>query len=1364
MAKNTNFAVSILIYAFILLFSAGIQGSITILKSTPQKLVFTWEIEDFFQETITRNGLQVTKLDFKGANTELGEAGKPVLPAYSFSVGIPPENDIQIEFNSRNVERFGLPFPVETREARGNAEIHTDPAFTRPWISQPRYSRVRNHRVAQLVINPFVYDPATGTLRVLRSGNCTITFPPSPAYGASPPGRSEFLKMMERTILNYDVSSRWVRPYRPSLSKQMSSGHPLTDGTFLHFSIGDGVTGFNEGTSNQNGIIRITGQEIISTLGSSIPLNRLSLYASVQGEMNDTTPSPTSIPGRIVEIPLERVDVVPNGIVDASDYVLAYVTEASDWVYDSSSANFIYRVNRYTDDRHYWLKVNSGNGRLVSPFTPPAGESRVVTNFTNRILFKRPLHLRTLVERGHLKEWEGGLDRIWKRLAPGLSPLSESVQIPNLNPHLSGRIRVTGYSTVFNGAFSLSFAETQICEDSYGCQNNQWYPVTNWGINSDAIPLNVSFRSSSSAPYFDVQQVEIEYTTTLDMTGADGMTIFSSDTTGLVTYRLTIPASTNFHIFRVLPDETEISRVLPVQESSTSWSFTDTAGAGIKYYYCTDAGLKQLPSEATPVSPSGPSNYRVTNLRASNSATYLIITHPEFMDAAVELARHKASYPVYASHVPKVVSTTDIYREFSGGSVEPAALRNFIGFVLSYWSGPLDHVVLFGSGHYDYKKVSARETNYIPTAQVGNGTTQKCVEDFFACLDSNETWRGRPDIFLGRLPASSPTQAFTLVEKIKDMEDLSRADYGAWRNRVLLAADDDRQGHGYDGMGHHTHSEDVSAVIENRFPSTEIRKLYLFEYEFDEVYEKPEAARALANAVNSGVACVNYFGHGSDILWADEHILATDNLDNFHNDRRYCLVTSFSCSVGRFDKPDNDCLSSALTTLPSAGAIVGIASTRLAYAKSNKRMAISFYEFLFTPPHGQSIGEAFRGAMDKHHTEQKAYCLLGDPSIKFYNPSNEVQLQIISEKQDTLQALETITVRGTIVNHSTNLHNAHFGTANDKAYVHLGLYNPPEKAKRKDKLPEDVDYTLPGTPLFSGKTPVVNGTFEQSILLPRRMTFNTPGARLIAYAWHGEEAGIGHDGTFIFKGTVIDSIISDSAGPRISVRPVYHDINRNTSATFANEIIASLPVELQIELHDESGVDVVGSAPDEGLTIEIPGVKPKQNINHKFQFGEGDYRTGIASLSLEEGEVESGAYELRVGARDLLGNSTNETFTFKVAPEEEFHLGHVFNYPNPIRANETTRFYFYTSAASRPWRENDGVFVTIKIYTLSGKLIKIIRNARNGVEWNCTDEYGKPLGPNIYLYQITAESTNMHTDQEKSKVHKLVIHPPRRSP
>jgi hypothetical protein len=55
-------------------------------------------------------------------------------------------------------------------------------------------------------------------------------------------------------------------------------------------------------------------------------------------------------------------------------------------------------------------------------------------------------------------------------------------------------------------------------------------------------------------------------------------------------------------------------------------------------------------------------------------------------------------------------------------------------------------------------------------------------------------------------------------------------------------------------------------------------------------------------------------------------------------------------------------------------------------------------------------------------------------------------------------------------------------------------------------------------------------------------------------------------------------------------------------------VISLLPLKCEIELYDENGIDVTGTGPDEGLTMEIKGTLSRRNINHKFQFRDADFR------------------------------------------------------------------------------------------------------------------------------------------------------------
>ncbi|MBD3315162.1 MAG: hypothetical protein GF344_05200, partial [Chitinivibrionales bacterium] len=759
----------------------------------------------------------------------------------------------------------------------------------------------------------------------------------------------------------------------------------------------------------------------------------------------------------------------------------------------------------------------------------------------------------------------------------------------------------------------------------------------------------------------------------------------------------------------------------------------------------------------------------IRNLRAHGErADYLVITSSALVDEAVRLVEHKESIGRF-NHA-KVVEIEDIYREFAGGSRDLTAVRNFLVYVSGHWGAIPDYVVLFGHGHYDFKDhMGSLEDNHIPPPQMET----QCVQDYYVCLDSGEVADqiyNEPDASIGRIPAKTVGEARAIVDKIIELEAPGVADWGAWRNRVLLAADDDMQGHEEDNIrpAHYISSEAVADVITGARGFVELLKIYLYEFEWNVVKQKPEANLALVNSINGGVAYANYFGHGAPGLWADEHILKIEDIGSMRNRKRYPVITSFSCSVGRFDIPGHESLSDALVRAPSAGAIAAISSTRLAYAGANEALARAFYSYLFShaadgglPP---TLGQAFVAAKLDHSTvdqdQQKTYAFLGDPSISFSRLTDSVAVSIQDDEGkplDTLKALQTVKIKGSVMRNGRV--NKSFGSG-DSAYVHLALYNPPrDSVRRRDGGADNsVVYPMPGKPLFVGRTRVERGTFEQAVLLPKKVIFKKTGVKLVAYAWEGDHAGGGLVDSLLFDSTAMTDI-TDAEGPRIVVRSISDvEPDENPGVGYTDRIEGSLPLDIEIGVYDPSGVDVVGTNPDEGLTVEVPPLMSRWNINHKFQFADGDYRKGTAVLSLAEEEFDVGTYTMNLTAQDLVGNVSRLAVEVEVKTDDSFNQGlslnHVFNYPNPFRVGERTRFFFnQTNSAGDET-------ATIRIYTLSGKLIKVFRNARNGQEWNGTDAFGRRLSPNAYLYRVsvTGRQTGEFTE---SDIKKVVIHPPR---
>ncbi len=1333
----------------------SLSAAITVTRDSPQKFSFIFEMEDF-TVAASRTGERVySRVSFRESNCRLYDAGNVALPAQSLYVGVPWGGKARIQFVSHKVKTVVLEYPLEPDSTGLHSMENNTPSFNNPWMSTVSYVAMRRMRTAHFFIRPFLYDPETHTLRILQKGTCVIEFPSSTLLrGMSRRPEGAFYAMLEEQVLNYSTAVRWLKPQgRVSRRRLLPSVLPAGE-TMVRFDIGDGNVGVNECTSKENGIVKIVPDNV-RPLGSPLLIQSLSLFGAERAELNDTVPRYEAIPDGAVEIPLMRVDQNNNGYFDGNDYLLAYVTGTSDWYYSSAADEYRYQYNRMVNKRHYWIRRKGGTAHIL-PFGCSGVPTATVSVYENPVRFKRSVYLLTD------SETKGSLNWIWRRLSRSSPSFSYTLSLPDCNTQYPGYIReYRGYAKYYTLAVMFG--------DSVLSDATDWRPVYNW---RDSV-VTFTMVQPSESTYYELQSFDVRYTRNLDMAGKQTLRIYSpaEPDSGIVKYQLCNIPNTLTYIFRISSDERSVHLVDTLSGGGTA-GWVDTAGIGIQYFVCAEAGLQtDIAFYTYHASNAGPTDQVITNLRDTrNASDYCIITHSEFMEAAKELAGHKKSLGRFG--YPKIVDVNDIFREFSGGKGEPGAIRNFLLYASHYWTpvsagadpGP-DYVVLFGLGHYDFKNYDTQETNFVPPALIYMGSVSKCVEDYFACIDTGTIVKSTdvaPSLFLGRIPCADVINARNAVNKIIEMEG-EDADRGPWRNRLLLVSDDDRQGLEKDNLDHYRGNEEIEVIVRKLRPGIEVRKVILFEYTWNELYQKPEAAAALLNEINNGVAVVNYFGHGNQSAWADEGVLNKDEVINLTNDKRYPVVNSFSCSVAYFDKPDMTSLSEVLVTLPDAGAIAAIASTRTAYATNNELMAKEFFRIFYRNGVPLTLGQAY--SLTKQARNLKNYVLLGDPSLMAVHIDDSVALTVTDEQSiptDSINALQTIFVKGEILR--DGILNSSFGTDEQPAQVQLGLYNPiQDSVKRKDggtfSDPPPV-YRLPGTPVFIGALEVTGGKFEQKVLIPRNVALKKPGVSLTGYAWYGSDLALGYKGDLFFKGSVV-SQITDNEGPRITVRPVYDTTVWDAPVGFTDKISSFLPLECEICVWDEHGIDVSGIGPDEGLNFEIKGVC-KENINHKFKFYEGEFTKGHANVVLQsEDNIKAGVYTMTITAQDLLGKVSKRDFDLEILEDQDFKLGHVFNYPNPVRRGQSTRFYFYHSNTSKTKQNNTDV--TLKIFTLSGKLIRVFYDVYNGQVWDVKDQRGNPLPPNVYLYRITAKMDNAGLDGSerivKSPVKKLVVYP-----
>ena len=121
--------------------------------------------------------------------------------------------------------------------------------------------------------------------------------------------------------------------------------------------------------------------------------------------------------------------------------------------------------------------------------------------------------------------------------------------------------------------------------------------------------------------------------------------------------------------------------------------------------------------------------------------------------------------------------------------------------------------------------------------------------------------------------------------------------------------------------------------------------------------------------------------------------------------------------------------------------------------------------------------------------------------------------------------------------------------------------------------------------------------------------------------------------------------------------------------------------------------------------------------------------------------LDNDEYQMQIFASDTSKN-THEGEILRFQLDEAVEIEDVSNVPNPIRTNT----FFTYNLAQMPDQ------VTIKIYTIAGKLVRTIADASskrgyNETYWDGRDEDGVRLANNAYFYKVTVEAENRQIER-----------------
>jgi hypothetical protein len=337
-----------------------------------------------------------------------------------------------------------------------------------------------------------------------------------------------------------------------------------------------------------------------------------------------------------------------------------------------------------------------------------------------------------------------------------------------------------------------------------------------------------------------------------------------------------------------------------------------------------------------------------------STTDYLVVTHGDFTAAADRLAALRGA----SGRRTAVVDVERAYDAYAGGVREAGAVHELLVSL-----APGSMVVLFGDDTLDprdYLGLGSR--TFVPSLMGWDGQFGRVAsENRYADLDGD----GRPELAIGRLPASTAAEADTLVDKI-----VAGAPVLGPRSTQLVAVDD----HG---------PSDASFVdIAGRVTAP----TYLGAPRWANVADGIGTARAtLFDAWSHGPVVVQYFGHAGPETWADEHLLTPADASALANIGPAPVLFTWTCQAQWYQYHLGPSVNEALVQAPAGGALAALGPTGISDPGLQAQFAERVLAFVGKGlPLGTAVRKAKAGVLGidpEMRGVVEGFTLLGDPAL-----------------------------------------------------------------------------------------------------------------------------------------------------------------------------------------------------------------------------------------------------------------------------------------------------------------------------------------------------------------------------------------------
>jgi hypothetical protein len=1047
----------------------------------------------------------------------------------------------------------------------------------------------------------------------------------------------------------------------------------------------------------------------------------IKIYTGQHGMLPQANDQPRI--SQLQEISIE-VSGESDGRFNSGDFIFFFGRGPDKYAYDTQKQLFAYENNLFTDKNFYFLTIGSDAGKRITKSENLVGAFPPINQFDEIAYYETEKY--NILKSG--RQWFG---EQFDAITTATIQFDISGVVENSDIKLVSHVMA---QSITNTSFQVSFNATPVLTQPIVAIPNSSYSIKG-RVKADTIIFN---SNAVAAPTRSKQDINYQFTK-----GSPGISIGYLDFFILnLKRKLALYGDeTVFRSSSSLTNSTSTFEVNNVTAGVRLWDVTDYLDTKDQDYSLTNNKL--LFSTTTTllrefvVFKSDKANAPVFEGKVSNqnllgmtAPQLLIITHPDFLSEAQRLANHRQSV---SGIVSKVVTTNQIYNEFSGGKQDVTAIRDFIKMLYSDTNAQLKNVLIFGRGSYDYKNRVLGNTNYVPIYESRNSLSPLetyASDDYYSFLETTEgEWSESPvqnhtlDVGIGRLPVKTLAEATRVVDKLIEY-DLNPSSFGPWQNEILFVADDG------DFNIHNSLADQLANFVELLNPKYHTQKFFLDSYEQvtkPTGQRSPDAAKALDLAVRKGSLIVNYTGHGSERVWMDERILDEKVIESWKNGPRYPLFVTATCEFGRHDDPFQ-ITSGELTLLQKKGGSIGlVTSSRLVSSSTNFTLNKAFYESLFTKSQNKfnDLGTVFKETKNKSISgvANRNFSLLGDPSMHLALAENEIVFDEIKTSTESLElkGLSHVNVTGHLEN-NLNVQTQFNGT--------LTLTLLSEEVNLVTKGDENPPFNYSDRPnvLFRGNTSVNKGLFELQFIMPKNIPAEFITGKFLASAFD-------KDGNFANGATLNNQMGGLEPSPTSDNTPPQIQLFLGDT-TFIPGGIVGPNAKIVAKFFDESGINISSDPTGNEISASIDN-GDAFNLNDYYYANLNNYKTGSLTFPLDG--LEKGKHTLTLSASDTYNNRAIGTVDFVVTEGDQIQIEEFSNYPNP--------FYESTILEFTQTRPGEDLEVYLTILDLAGKVIlnqtfEVFSSQYRVTltEWDGKSASGTKLSQGVYLGKLSVRS------------------------